>query len=211
VFYIRPVGQTTGFLYGLTRKRFPVVVGDGQHTLEDLILQDERTVCQARMFFQQHADRLFEVPATGEVVVLSDIGNHARGTRFTEGSDLITPELTAAIDRIAQSLPGFHLGRFDLFAPDTAHLQRGESLQVIELNGVTSESTNLYDPGYSWQQRLRLLLGTWRYACAIGQAHREQGTPLLRFRELLRQFDQYRKRQHRYRLADPLAISDARP
>lgn len=207
IFYIHPPAADTGFIYGITRKEFATVVGDGVHTLEDLILADDRAVCQAPMFFRQHADTLYTIPEKGVRVPLTDIGNHSRGTLFQEGGHLATPELTAAVQRIAASLPGFYFGRFDLFAPDEDHLRRGEGLRIIELNGVTGESTNLYDPGKSYLQRIRILLRQWRYACEIGRTQRDQGTRILPFRLMLRHYDRYRKRRHRLRLRQAAATA----
>ena len=200
IFYIRPPAADKGFIFGITRKALPVVIGDGTHNLEDLILADSRTVCQADVFLRQHADTLYTVPAAGETVQLSQIGNHGRGTLFEEGAYLATPELAAAIERVAGSMNGFYFGRFDLFAPDEEHLRRGEGLRIIELNGVTSESTNLYDPGKSYVERVKILLRQWRYACAIGREQRIRGTRILPFRLMLRHYDRYRKRRHRQRI-----------
>jgi len=196
VFYIRHPDAEEGFIYGITLKTLPVLKGDGIRNIEDLILADERTVCQAPQFLREQGENLYRIPAAGERVSLSRIGNHARGTRFGEGGHLITPELTNEVDRIARSIPGFHYGRFDLIAADEETLQTGQDLKVIELNGVTSESTNLYAPEKRFPERIRILLGQWEHASAIGQWHREHGTRVMSFRLLLRHFDRYRKRRH---------------
>ncbi len=196
VFYIRHPEEAEGFVYGITLKTLPVLYGDGVHNLEDLILADERAVCQAPQFLREQGENLYSVPQKGERVSLSRIGNHARGTRFGEGKHLITPELTKEVDRIARSIPGFYYGRFDLIAEDDDALTRGECLKVIELNGVTSESTNLYAPEKCFPERVRILLGQWEHASEIGQWNREHGTRVMSFRLLLRTFDRYRKKRH---------------
>jgi hypothetical protein len=52
--------------------------------------------------------------------------------------------------------------------PSVEALSRGEGLQVIEVNGVTSEPTHIYDPrhgiGYGW----RVLIAHWAMAFQIG-------------------------------------------
>ena len=58
--------------------------------------------------------------------------------------------------------------------------------QVIELNGVTSEATHIYDPAVSLLDAYRALFTQWRIAFEIGALHRQQGfapmgvLPLLR-------------------------------
>jgi len=146
VFYIRHPDETRGRICAVTLKTFSTVTGDGRHTLEDLILLDPRAVCQAQIHFQHLRARLREIPPAGEHVPLTDIGNHCRGTLFEDGAELITPALEHRIDDISKSLAGFHVGRYDLMAPDLESFQRGEGLKVIELNGVSSEATSMYDP-----------------------------------------------------------------
>ena len=60
--------------------------------------------------------------------------------------------------------------------------RRGEELSVIELNGVTSEATHIYEPGASLLAAWRTLFEQWRLAFAIGRrerrARRARPTPL---------------------------------
>lgn len=196
IFYIRHPREEKGFIYGITLKTLPVLYGDGVHNVEDLILADDRAVCQAEQFLKEQGEKLYRIPEKGERISLSRIGNHSRGTLFGEGKHLITPELETAIDRIAHSIDGFYYGRFDCIARDEEALKAGSGLKAIELNGVTSESTNLYAPEKPFPERIRILLKQWEYASAIGQHNREQGTDVMTFRTLLRHFDQYRKRRH---------------
>ena len=52
-------------------------------------------------------------------------------------------------------------------------------LAVIELNGVTSEATTLYDPSWSVRRAIRLLAEQWSIAFELGAARRRAGvTPM---------------------------------
>ena len=51
----------------------------------------------------------------------------------------------------------------------------GEGLAVIELNGVTSEATNIYDPNWTIWQAQKVLRAQWDAGFAIGQVHRQRG------------------------------------
>jgi len=53
-------------------------------------------------------------------------------------------------------------------------LRRGV-FQVIELNGVTSEATSIYDPAKALFDAYRTLFAQWRLAFAIGAENRERG------------------------------------
>lgn len=71
---------------------------------------------------------------------------------FRDGSHLITPLLEARIDEISRCVPGFFVGRFDVRYQDVDRFKAGEDLCIVELNGATSESTDLYDPRHSLLQ-----------------------------------------------------------
>jgi hypothetical protein len=73
-------------------------------------------------------------------------------------------------------VPGLSFGRFDVRYADEAALQRGEGFAVIELNGIASESTNVYDPDRSVWWAYRTMATCLAEAFAIGAARRAQGT-----------------------------------
>jgi len=102
-------------------------------------------------------------------------GTHCRGAVFLDGSRWKTPELESAVDEISRSFDGFHFGRFDLKAPSHEHFMRGEQIQVLELNGATSEATHIYDPANTLTDAYRVLFEQWRLAFEIGAANREKG------------------------------------
>jgi membrane protein DedA with SNARE-associated domain len=181
VFYHRAPGDERGAIFAITAKRFPEVTGDGAQTLERLILDDPRAVCMARFFLDRHRARLLEVPASGERVRLAELGTHCRGALFLDGEWARTAELEAAIDQISRKFEGFYFGRYDLRVPAVDDFLRGRNFKVIELNGVTSEATSIYDPRYGLLDAYRLLFRQWRRAFEIGARNIERGaatTPL---------------------------------
>lgn len=166
-----------GRIYAVTCKTLPVLKGDGRRTLRRLILADRRLRAQSGVFLERLRDRLHEVPGKGESVVMGHAGNHAQGAMFTDGSHLVTPQLEARIDRIARSfIGGFDIGRFDIRCPSEESLARGEDLGVIELNGVTSEPTNIYDPSWSIFRAQRTLWGYWDRLVDLGVVRVRTGT-----------------------------------
>ncbi len=168
IFYFRYPGDVNGQIFSITEKRFPTLFGDGRSTLEDLILNDQRTVCLAKKYFEQNRERLDQIPEAGAEVRLINIGTHSRGAIFLDGGWLNTDALESKIDDICRGLDGFYFGRFDIRAATFADIQRGENFKIIELNGVTSESTNIYDPRYSLFDAYRILFRQWRIAFEIG-------------------------------------------
>jgi hypothetical protein len=65
---------------------------------------------------------------------------------------------------------------------DVDAFKAGKDIAIVELNGVTSESTNLYDPRRSLFSAYRILFEQWAILFRIGEANRRLGfrpTPLM--------------------------------
>lgn len=192
VFYVRHPAQEAGRIFSITEKRMPAVVGDGRNDLETLILADERAVCLARVYLTRNADRLHQVPAAGERVQLVELGTHCRGAIFLDGRPLWTAALESEIDRISRGFPGFCFGRYDVRCADAAALQRGE-FQVIELNGLTSEATHIYDPSARLLHAWSTLCQQWRLAYEIAAENRRRGSREATVHEVLQLLRSYRR------------------
>lgn len=192
IFYVRRPGAGGGEIFAITEKRVVTVTGDGRRTLEALILADDRAVGMARFFLRTFADRLAEVPAAGTEVVLSELGTHSRGCLFLDGGHLATPALEAAVEATSRVYPGFHFGRYDVRAPSVAALRAG-TFTVIELNGVTSEATAMYDPAHRLWHGWKTLCRQWRLAFEIGAANRRNGVRPLGWAELWRLWREHRE------------------
>ncbi len=195
VFYARHPDWPNGKIISITDKRLISVKGDGLHTLEELILRDSRAVCMAPRFLKVHADRLAIVPKSGENVPLVELGTHARGALFLNAESLLTPDLENAIDALAKNYRGFHFGRFDLRVPDVESLKQGRGIKVLELNGITSESTHIYDPKNSLFYAWKTLMRQWQLCFSIAYANARNGVAVPSVFEFLREWHRADKRQ----------------
>ena len=202
VFYYRMPGSIAGRIFSITDKRFPVIVGDGAATVEELIWAHPRYRLQADTFLARHVDGLDLVLGRGEQLVLGIAGNHCQGTLFLDGGHLITPALEQRIDAIARTFDGFFVGRFDIRYRDVEQFKAGTDLAIVELNGATAESTNIYDPHTTLVGAYRQLFRQWSIVFAIGAANRAAGAPTSSHRRL---FDLVRAH---LRAAEPFPISD---
>jgi hypothetical protein len=109
------------------------------------------------------------------------LGSHCRGALFLDGGWIKTEELERAIDDLCRGSEGFYFGRFDIRAPTIEDFRRGENFKVVELNGVTSEATHIYDPRNGLLSAYRTLFEQWRIAFRVGAQNRARGfrpTPL---------------------------------
>ncbi len=186
VFYFRYPGDEHGNIFAITEKQFPTVTGDGKANLETLILRDKRAVALANAYFARNVHRLGEVPAIGETVAIIEIGTHSKGAIFLDGGWAKSEALEKKLDDICRGFSGFYFGRFDLRVNSIDEFKRGENFKIIELNGVTSEATNIYDPKYSLFDAYRILFRQWRIAFEIGHANRQRGMPPTSATSLLR-------------------------
>jgi hypothetical protein len=175
IFYIRHPGDPIGRITSLTLKHPPVVVGDGRSTLRALILADDRARLVPHLYLQRLQDKLDRVPPQGQSIQLVFVGNHCKGAIFEDGGDLVTPALTAAIDRLARALPEFHFGRIDVRFASLASLRRGTGFRVIEINGVGSEATHIWDPNTRLLDAWRTQFFHYGAAFRIGAANRRRG------------------------------------
>ncbi|HEX4823880.1 MAG TPA: alpha/beta fold hydrolase [Candidatus Polarisedimenticolaceae bacterium] len=191
VFYVRRPSEDRGRIFAITEKELPAVTGDGARTLEELILTDRRTLPMAPTYLDKQHEHLHDVVPSGERVQLVELGTHCRGAFFRDGMRHATPELEAAIDRVSRTFDGFCFGRYDVRSPSVEAFRRGE-LKVIELNGVTSEATSVYDAAKGPFDAYAILFRQWRLAYEIGAENRARGAPTTGLLQLVRMIGRYR-------------------
>ncbi len=186
IFYYRFPHEDRGQIFALTEKIFPVLAGDGVHTVEQLIWRDERARFVADRYLARFASRRQEVLPPGATLRLVEAGNHAQGCIFRDGARLRTPELEAQIDAISRRLHGFFIGRYDVRFSLEDDLRAGRNFQILELNGASAEATSIYDARNSLGSAYRTLFRQWELVFAIGAANRARGAEPTPLPELLR-------------------------
>jgi hypothetical protein len=182
-------GAKKGAITSVTTKEFLHVLGDGQSTVLQLVQQSPRALLQLDRIRALYPHKLGKVPGPGQQVRLGIVGNHAKGTRFINSNDLINEDMVAVFDRISTQIDGFYYGRFDLKCRSLDSLFTGEGLKIIEVNGVCSEPTHIYDPqrGTYWSA-LRDLARHWSIIYRIARHNRRNGVPLLSHAKTARAF-----------------------
>jgi len=186
VFIARGPDDAKVQVLSIVHKTFPQVLGDGERSLRELILSDARARLIAQLLFVRWAEALDRIPAAGETVVLVEIGSHCRGSLFLDATALSSPALIDTLTRLSDAVPGYGFGRIDLRVPSAAHLQRGEGLQALELNGVTAESAHIYHPGTPLLVGYRAMFRQWALAFSIGKAQALRGAAVTSPLELWR-------------------------
>src|SRR5438128_44450 len=175
IFYYRFPNEASGHILGITRKRFPHVVGASISTIRELIESDSRARIIAKTYVARFGASARRIPAAGEKIRLVEAGNHCQGCIFEDGQDLYSRELLAAMDVICKKLPGFYIGRFDIRYGSDEELRQGKNFTIIELNGAASEATDIYDAKNSLFRAYAKLYRQWQLVYAIVSANRAAG------------------------------------
>ena len=99
-------------------------------------------------------------------------------------------------------LPDFYYGRLDVKFKDIESLEKGETLEIIEINGASSESIYIWDKDTTFKEAIRALL--WQYATLfkIGAFHRSQGKKAPTLRTFLKHWRTERHLTKHYPLTD---------
>jgi membrane protein DedA with SNARE-associated domain len=202
VFYYRFPGEPHGHIFSITEKIFPVVIGDGQSTVTELVWRDPRARYLAGKYLQRLGPRQNEILAAGETLKLVEAGNHAQGCIFRDGMRLCTRELTERIDEISGKLNGFFIGRYDIRFANERDLCAGKNFRIIELNGATSEATSIYDARNSLWSAYRTLFRQWNLVFAIGAENRRRGCAPMKTLHCWREWRNYSALAATYPAAD---------
>ncbi len=175
VFYVRDPESERGRITSLTLKYTPYVVGDGMRTLAELVAADPRAGGVPHLYQERNADRWHEVIPAGSPYRLVFSASHCRGAVFRDGGHLVTAELTRALDRIFDDIHGFYYGRLDVKFRDVENLRAGQNLQIVEINGASSESIHIWDRKTGLADAVKTLLQQYRTLFKLGYAQRKRG------------------------------------
>jgi membrane protein DedA with SNARE-associated domain len=202
VFYYRFPGEAGGHIFAITEKIFPVLAGDGESTVAELVWRDPRARFLADKYLRRLGPQRDNVLPAGRELRLVEAGNHAQGCVFRDGARLRAPGLEARLDQISRKLDGFFVGRYDLRFSSEDDLRAGKNFQIIELNGAASEATSVYDARNSLLSAYRTLFRQWDLVFAIGAENRRRGVAPTKLSLVWRKWREYSRLAATYPPAD---------
>jgi len=136
----------------LTKKIPLQVIGNGQSTISELI------VAHPRVSRYQGLLEVYEsVPAAGEKVNLSPMGNHCKGAVFLDYSERINAEIVGAFQHIFDNVKGIHYGRLDVKVNQFGDLSNPELIKILEVNGANAEPIHMYSPDKNYKSGLKTI------------------------------------------------------
>ncbi len=175
IFYVKNPQTEECIIPSMTIKTLPRVVGDGVHTLGQLIEQDPRAGQLKFLYEARHKDNWNRVLTKGETIRLVFSASHSKGAIFTDARDHVTPALMQEINEIMRGFPNFYYGRLDVKFKDLESLKEGRNLEIVEINGASAESIHIWDKDTKFGDAIKALLWQYRTLYQIGSYHRDHG------------------------------------
>ncbi len=148
LFYKLPDGSKFE-ITSITEKKFCEIIGDGKFTVGQLIKNKVRVSHRISELKFKFSSQWNDILPQGESLIVEPIGSHNLGTEFIDARKRISPSLCSTLRNWSEQIPGFYYGRFDIKFKSWEALEKGEDFKIIEVNGVNSEPTHIYDISYS--------------------------------------------------------------
>ena len=175
IFFVKYPDESKGKIMSMTLKYTPYVRGDGKSTLGQLVEQDLRASQLLSIYKERHLDNWQDIIADGVSYRLVFSASHCRGAIFRDACEHITSALTTKINSIMSGLPEFYYGRLDVKFSNLDDLKQGKNLQIIEINGASAESIQIWDKDATLRCAIKTLLWQYRTLFTIGSINRTRG------------------------------------
>lgn len=177
VFWYRYPEDEQGKVTSLTLKKYLQVEGDGNSTIDELILSTPRSRFQREILRSQRTLEFDKILEKGETLIINDIGNHSRGTTFLNGNSFIDEKLRLAMDTIMKNAEGIFYGRADIKCASLESLKNLKDFKILEFNGVKAEPAHIYDPDYPLLKAQKELLSYVDIIHKIATQNKAKGIP----------------------------------
>jgi hypothetical protein len=169
----------------ITKKKFLSVKGDGKSTLRKIISKNIRAIGHKTKLKRKLKSQWNSVIPKDREILLEPIGNHNRGTEFINANSLISKDLENVISWVVSHIPDFYYGRIDLKTKSIDALLN-KDLKVLEINGVNSEPSHIYDTKTKIKDAYKDLFWHMDMMFKISQQNRKtKGLKTASFREIL--------------------------
>lgn len=174
----------TSAITSIVRKEFLTVIGDGKKTLAQHIEDSDRARFQKKRLQKEFAQEWNLIIPKNEKLVLEPIGNHCRGTKFLDGTHLITEKNIAAFDEIMKPLENYYYGRFDVKVSSIEDFKEGKGIKIMEVNGVASEPAHIYDPKTPILKAYKDIFWHMKIIQVISFQNKKDGTAFASFKQI---------------------------
>ena len=94
---------------------------------------------------------------------------------FRVAEELIDQMLSEALNKVFSDIPGFYSGRLDVKFKNVEDLSAGLDFNIIEINGASSESINIWDRNTGLRKAVITLLQQYHTLFKLGHVNRKRG------------------------------------
>ncbi len=195
IFYYRNPNSEHGSLTSVTLKKLLAVTGDGCATIDELIMQNNRSFLQYNRLKQNKQIDFNRILKSGERKVLVPYGNHVLGAMFLDYNHIIDEALIKTFDHISKQIDGFYFGRFDLRCTSIDDLKAGKNIAILELNGAGAEPSHIYDPCFSFFKAQKVIANHYQMMYEAAFMNKQAGVPFMSFKS----FKHTRKLEKEYK------------
>ncbi len=184
VLYNKMPDTITGQITSITKKKFLTVTGNGKETMRQLMEKSDRARFQLDSMSEKWGEKMEQIVPLGIELLLEPIGNHCRGTAFLDYNHLINNSLNKVFDKIANTIEGFHYGRFDMKVKSLDDLLLGKNIRILELNGVSADPAHIYDPNFRLITAYKDVAKHWGILAKISNKQSKKGIKPIPFKTL---------------------------
>ncbi|HUR30396.1 MAG TPA: hypothetical protein VMZ69_03130 [Saprospiraceae bacterium] len=177
VFYYRYPHHLRGNITGFVKKELPEVIGDGIHSLWELIQAHPGVQFKLEEMRSKHAKRLYDVLEEGERYPLSHAINLSRGGRLISLADQKDDQLLHLFDSLSHHSGQLLFGRYDIRCQSIESLKNRKDYKILEFNGCGGEPHHVYGNGNSLWKACRILLHHWAILYKISRYNHLNGFP----------------------------------
>ncbi len=201
VFYYMHPASSKGTVSGFIHKELLHVVGNGTHTLKELIENHPRAKHRMEEMQHRHGHRFDRVIENDHIFYLSYAGNHNRGAHFTNLHAEIDERMHQVFDALSHYSKHFYYGRYDIKTTSIEDLKEGKNFLILEYNGCGAEPNHIYDCNMSLLDAYREILKHWKALYEISKYNHRNGFPYWDFQkgyQFLKQSQQHFKLLQKY-------------
>lgn len=189
VFYYRYPDQQKGVVTGFLHKIPLQVMGDGEHTLQQLIQKHPKGYKREAELQIKHGVNFNVILPAGKKYMLSYAANHNRGALFINLQNEIDDRLVRIFDKISIQINDFFYGRYDILCTSVEDLKQEKNFCILEYNGCGAEPNHFYDTGYTLGGAYKEILLHWKALYKISRYNYNKGVrywPLIKGFRFLR-------------------------
>ena len=174
ILYYRNRKANTHVVLSLIEKRYPIIIGDGQSSIGDLILALDNPFLDHDWLKTKWHPRWHEVLASGQQLVIDNVGNYSRGASFHSMMEFVDQDFSNTVHKLFEDFKGVDFFRADLKADDLQGFLEGH-FSIIEINGAKGEPLHIYDRKHRFISNTKDIFRHWKQLSQVSSGNHSYG------------------------------------